>query len=136
MRSQIIEAQKIAGGSGTEQDIAEAKVELEVRSPGRCFFVRSKKSYSFLGIGRLAGGAEVVIATTLQSQLYNNGLFQQTLSIFKFENFSSLLPNVNRILFFQRLFLSVIVELLSFLRTTLFYVQMTSLRLSLYQADA
>lgn len=81
MRSQIIEAQKIASGSGTEQDIAEAKVELEVRSPGRCFFVRSKKSYSFLGIGRLAGGAEVVIATTLQSQLYNNGLFQKTLSI-------------------------------------------------------
>lgn len=35
MRSQIIEAQKIAGGSGTEQDIAEAKVELEVRSPAR-----------------------------------------------------------------------------------------------------
>lgn len=32
MRSQIIEAQKIAGASGTEQDIAEAKVELEVRS--------------------------------------------------------------------------------------------------------
>ncbi len=31
VRSQIAEAQKIAGGSGSEQDIAEAKVELEVR---------------------------------------------------------------------------------------------------------
>lgn len=31
VRSQITEAQKIAGGSGSEQDIAEAKIELEVR---------------------------------------------------------------------------------------------------------
>ncbi len=31
IRSQISEAQKIAGGSGSEQDIAEAKIELEVR---------------------------------------------------------------------------------------------------------
>ncbi|KAL9021000.1 MAG: hypothetical protein Q9185_001827 [Variospora sp. 1 TL-2023] len=30
VRSQIIEAQKIAGGSGGEQDVAEAKIELEV----------------------------------------------------------------------------------------------------------
>lgn len=30
VRNQIAEAQKIAGGSGSEQDIAEAKVELEV----------------------------------------------------------------------------------------------------------
>ena len=29
VRSQITEAQKIAGGSGSEQDIAEAKIELE-----------------------------------------------------------------------------------------------------------
>lgn len=34
VRNQIAEAQKIAGGSGSEQDIAEAKIELEV-SPGR-----------------------------------------------------------------------------------------------------
>lgn len=33
MRSQISEAQKIAGGSGSEQDIAEAKIELEVSEP-------------------------------------------------------------------------------------------------------
>lgn len=33
VRSQIAEAQKIASGSGSEQDIAEAKIELEVRSP-------------------------------------------------------------------------------------------------------
>ncbi|TQW10282.1 ATP synthase delta chain [Cordyceps javanica] len=30
IRSQIAEAQKIASGSGSEQDIAEAKIELEV----------------------------------------------------------------------------------------------------------
>lgn len=30
IRNQIAEAQKIASGSGSEQDIAEAKVELEV----------------------------------------------------------------------------------------------------------
>lgn len=30
VRSQITEAQKIIGGSGSEQDIAEAKIELEV----------------------------------------------------------------------------------------------------------
>ena len=31
VRSQIAEAQKVANGSGSEQDIAEAKIELEVR---------------------------------------------------------------------------------------------------------
>ena len=31
VRSQITEAQKIAGGSGSDQDIAEAKIELEVK---------------------------------------------------------------------------------------------------------
>lgn len=31
VRSQISEAQKIASGSGSEIDIAEAKIELEVR---------------------------------------------------------------------------------------------------------
>lgn len=30
VRSQISETQKIASGSGSEQDIAEAKIELEV----------------------------------------------------------------------------------------------------------
>jgi F-type H+-transporting ATPase subunit delta len=30
IRSQIAEAQKVANGSGSEQDIAEAKIELEV----------------------------------------------------------------------------------------------------------
>ncbi len=30
VRSQLAEAQKIAGGSGSEQDIAEAKIEIEV----------------------------------------------------------------------------------------------------------
>jgi len=31
IRAQISEAQKVANGSGSEQDIAEAKIELEVR---------------------------------------------------------------------------------------------------------
>ena len=31
VNSQLSEAQKIAGGSGSEQDIAEAKIEIEVR---------------------------------------------------------------------------------------------------------
>ena len=31
VKSQIAEAQKVASGSGSEQDIAEAKIELEVR---------------------------------------------------------------------------------------------------------
>lgn len=33
VRSQITEAQKIAGGSGNQQDIAEAKIELEASIP-------------------------------------------------------------------------------------------------------
>ena len=33
VRAQIAEAQKVANGSGSEQDIAEAKIELEVRCP-------------------------------------------------------------------------------------------------------
>ena len=33
VRNQISEAQKIAGGSGSEIDIAEAKIELEVCLP-------------------------------------------------------------------------------------------------------
>lgn len=32
VRAQISEAQKVANGGGSEQDIAEAKIELEVRS--------------------------------------------------------------------------------------------------------
>ena len=34
VKNQIAEAQKIANGSGSEQDIAEAKIELEVRIVG------------------------------------------------------------------------------------------------------
>lgn len=33
VRSQLAEAQKIAGGNGSEQDIAEAKIEIEVSLP-------------------------------------------------------------------------------------------------------
>jgi len=34
VRNQIAEAQKIAGGSGSEHDIAEARIELEVCTSG------------------------------------------------------------------------------------------------------
>ena len=34
VRAQLSEAQKVASGSGSEQDIAEAKIEIEVSSPG------------------------------------------------------------------------------------------------------
>jgi F-type H+-transporting ATPase subunit delta len=42
IRSQIAEAQKVANGSGSEQDIAEAKIELEVSAP------RDASLFSFL----------------------------------------------------------------------------------------
>lgn len=38
VRAQITEAQKIVSGSGSEQDIAEAKIELEVCSPSPKMF--------------------------------------------------------------------------------------------------
>lgn len=41
VRSQIAEAQKIAGGNGSEQDIAEAKIELEVRGRIQTTFLTS-----------------------------------------------------------------------------------------------
>ena len=39
VRSQITEAQKIAGGSGSEQDIAEAKIELEASNKAHEYHV-------------------------------------------------------------------------------------------------
>ena len=44
MRNQISEAQKIAGGSGSEQDIAEAKIELEVRVPIADYRTQKRKN--------------------------------------------------------------------------------------------
>jgi F-type H+-transporting ATPase subunit delta len=41
VRSQISEAQKVASGSGSEQDIAEAKIELEVRQTAVCLIRRT-----------------------------------------------------------------------------------------------
>jgi hypothetical protein len=56
VRSQISEAQKIASGSGSEQDIAEAKIELEVSLHKLFFYYNLLIS---LGFGELAGGSEV-----------------------------------------------------------------------------
>ena len=36
VRAQIAEAQKVANGGGSEQDVAEAKIELEVSRPAFC----------------------------------------------------------------------------------------------------
>ena len=40
VRAQIAEAQKVASGSGSEQDIAEAKIELEVSLQLRMAFLQ------------------------------------------------------------------------------------------------
>jgi hypothetical protein len=39
VKAQIAEAQKVANGSGSEQDIAEAKVELEVGFLSICVYL-------------------------------------------------------------------------------------------------
>ena len=46
VRNQIAEAQKIAGGSGSEQDIAEAKIELEVTIRSRSIVLVRTNPYS------------------------------------------------------------------------------------------
>ena len=59
VRSQITEAQKIAGGSGSEQDIAEAKIELEVRDS---FTPTHRNGYPddfYAGLRELAGVTKV-----------------------------------------------------------------------------
>lgn len=58
VRSQISEAQKIASGSGSEIDIAEAKIELEV-SIGVC--EGGDDVLMSLGFGEFAGCYEVVL---------------------------------------------------------------------------
>ncbi len=75
VRSQITEAQKIATGSGGEQDIAEAKVELEASRIHQVISSRREKSdKACLGIGELASGTEVEIAWSKSSRLYNTGI--------------------------------------------------------------
>ena len=49
VRNQIAEAQKIASGSGSEQDIAEAKIELEVRRTPVYTNIRRANSVSGFG---------------------------------------------------------------------------------------
>ena len=45
VKNQIAEAQKIASGNGSEQDIAEAKIELEVCSTCFCVFQTSRLTF-------------------------------------------------------------------------------------------
>ena len=59
VRSQISEAQKIASGSGSEQDIAEAKIELEVRQFDSGLVVPPNDN---AGFGELASCSQVKMA--------------------------------------------------------------------------
>lgn len=56
VRSQISEAQKIASGSGSEQDIAEAKIELEVCEFDSSLVVLPNDN---AGFGKLASCSQV-----------------------------------------------------------------------------
>lgn len=60
VRAQISEAQKVANGSGSEQDIAEAKIELEV---SLLFDMseawRTERANSCTGAGDPAGVSEI-----------------------------------------------------------------------------
>lgn len=58
VRSQLAEAQKIASGNGSAQDIAEANVEIEVGAPPTIFSKLSTNYYSS-GPGELAGSHEI-----------------------------------------------------------------------------
>lgn len=49
VRAQITEAQKVANGSGSEQDVAEAKIELEVRAESRPDKLRISADTSSIG---------------------------------------------------------------------------------------
>lgn len=59
VRSQISEAQKIASGSGSEQDIAEAKIELEVSNQQILIFYDVN---NLSGSRKLAGCIEIDIS--------------------------------------------------------------------------
>ena len=58
VRAQITEAQKVASGNGSEQDIAEAKIELEVRASPCCSAVTFNTD-RVVGLGEPAGCAEI-----------------------------------------------------------------------------
>lgn len=59
VRSQITEAQKIAGGSGSEQDVAEARIELEVTSPALPSVTESILIHA-TGTRKPASGLEII----------------------------------------------------------------------------
>jgi hypothetical protein len=58
VKSQISEASKIANGSGSQQDIAEAKIELEVNIQLKP--LPQHKADESVGIGELASSHEIV----------------------------------------------------------------------------
>lgn len=81
VRSQIAEAQKIASGSGSEIDIAEAKIELEVCSGGLAFHRVSLADPS-IGFGEPPSPPEIgaCVAYYLTSQLYHKSKVGWSLS--------------------------------------------------------
>lgn len=60
VRNQIQEAQKIASGSGSEQDIAEAKIELEVSS-SRNHGCWNGFANDLTGFGEITGCVEIIV---------------------------------------------------------------------------
>lgn len=52
VKAQIAEAQKVASGSGSEQDIAEAKIELEVRCPFPRLLTLAVPQFQYLDVPR------------------------------------------------------------------------------------
>src|SRR5579871_3309701 len=60
VRNQIQEVQKIASGSGSEQDIAEAKIELEVSFDTPCETLALENlANELIGFGELTGRIEI-----------------------------------------------------------------------------
>jgi hypothetical protein len=69
VRNQIAEAQKIASGSGSEQDIAEAKIELEVGKIPRNTIDRYWYANSSAGSGKSSSCAEINVYISLKCSL-------------------------------------------------------------------
>ena len=66
VRNQMAEAQKIASGSGSEADIAEAKIELEVGG----VLMLTKKVLTATGPRKPAGSTEIVYSVLCHGRWY------------------------------------------------------------------
>lgn len=66
VRAQIAEAQKVASGSGSEQDIAEAKIELEASCSHHFSIIQDSFANLITGFGEPAGFPEIEGITSLR----------------------------------------------------------------------